>query len=40
MVLIGVFVVEFPDVFRPQFFGVGGIDDTGTYFDDEVPSST
>lgn len=35
---VGVFVVELPDVFRPQLLGVGGVDDAGPDFDEEVPA--
>lgn len=40
MVVVGVFVVEFPDVLWPQLLGIGSIDDPGTYLDDEVPAGT
>lgn len=38
--VIGIFIVELPDVFGPQLLGVGGIDDAGTYFNDEIPAGT
>ena len=40
MVVVGVFVVEFPDVLWPQLLGIGSIDVPGTYLDDEVPAGT
>lgn len=39
-VTVGVFVVELPDVFRPQLLGVGCVDDAGPDFDDEIPAGT
>lgn len=40
MVSIGVFIVKLPDVLRPQLLGIGGVDDAGPDFDDEVPAGT
>lgn len=38
MMPIGVFVVEFSDVFGVFAFGVGSVDQPGTHFDQEVPA--
>lgn len=38
--VIGIFIIELPDVFGPQLLGVGGINEAGPDFHDEVPAGT